>query len=164
VGQRPLAEWTSLEIFGIMGDSDGQRIRNPSTGGQDTMTNAIWRYFIAAILIAHGLGHAGGPWFFRRSWLVPRLASGPARWLFIIQWMVAGIGFVAAAFGLLGIGIPSILWRALAIAASLLSGVVAILFVNREAGRPLFNAMAMDTVILVSLLVFDWPPASLVGS
>jgi hypothetical protein len=128
------------------------------------MTNTIWRYLIAAVLIAHGLGHAGGPWFFRRSWLVPSLLGGRARWLFIGQWMVAGLGFLAAALGFLEIGIPSILWPALAIAASLLSGVVAILFVNGQEGRPLFNAMAMDTVILVALLVFDWPPPSLVGS
>jgi hypothetical protein len=128
------------------------------------MTSVVWQYLVAGVFIAHGLGHAGGPWFFRRSWLVPRLLNGPARWLFVGLWMVAGIGFVVAALGLLRIGLPPILWRALAIGASLLSGVVAILFVNRGAGRPLFNAMAMDTVVLVSLLVLDWPPASLVGS
>jgi hypothetical protein len=84
--------------------------------------------------------------------------------VFAVQWMVAGLGFVIAALGLLEIGIQPILGRAVAIGASLLSGVVAILYVNREVGRPLFNAMAMDTLVLGSLLILDWSPASLVGS
>jgi hypothetical protein len=128
------------------------------------MTGMGWRYLVAGLLVLHGLGHVGGPWFMRRSWLLPRLLNGPARWAFVFQWLVAGLGFVLAALGLLKIGIAPILWRALAIAASLLSGVVAILYVNRQDGRPLFNAMAMDIVVLVSLLILDWPPASLVGS
>ncbi len=128
------------------------------------MMDSIWRYLIVAVLVAHGLGHAGGPWFFHRSWLVPGRGAGWPRWLFIGQWMLAGLGFVLAGLGLLGIGIPAHLWRAVAVAASLLSGVVAILFLSKRSAQPLLSAMAMDTLILVALLVFDWPPVSLVGA
>ena len=40
--------------------------------------STLWRVLIAGILIVHGLGHVGGPWFFTRSWLSPTLATGAA--------------------------------------------------------------------------------------
>jgi hypothetical protein len=128
------------------------------------MPNLIWTYVIAGLLAGHGLGHAGGPWFMRRSWLAPRIMNGPARWLFIAEWLVAGIIFLAAALGILDALVPPALWRGLAIVGALLSGLAALLYVNRKEGRPLFNAIAMDIVVLVALLILDWPPVSLVGS
>lgn len=128
------------------------------------MPNSIWTYAIAGLLIAHGLGHSGGAWFMRRSWVAPRIMNSPARWLFIGEWVGAGVLFVAAALGLLGIFIVPAAWRALAVFGALLSGLPAILYANRAEGRPLFNAIAMDIIILVALLLLDWPPLSLVGA
>jgi hypothetical protein len=127
------------------------------------MPNLIWTYVIAGLLAAHGVGHAAGPWLMRRSWLAPRIMNGPARWLFIGEWLLAGIVFVAAALGLLDVFVAPILWRGLAIAGALLSGLAALLYANRNEGRPLFNAIGMNIIVLVALLVFDWPPVSLVG-
>ena len=128
------------------------------------MSSTMWRALIAVVLIAHGLGHAGGPWFFRRSWLLPAVTTGPTRWMFVVQWMAAGAGFVIAAIAVLGAGIDPVLWRGVAILAALLSGVVATLYVNWGPGRPLINAMIVDTFVLIALYAFDWPPASLVGA
>jgi hypothetical protein len=128
------------------------------------MPDLIWTYVIAALLVAHGLGHAGGPWFMRRSWVAPRIMNSPARWLFIMEWMGAGLLFIAAALGMLDVLIAPAAWRALAIFGALLSGLPAILYANRSEGRPLFNAIAMDIIVLVALLVLDWPPVSMVGA
>jgi hypothetical protein len=128
------------------------------------MPNSTWTYVVAGLLAAHGLGHVGGPWFMRRSWVAPRIMNSPARWLFIGEWMGAGLLFVAAALSVLNVLIPPAAWRALAIFGALLSGLPAILYANRTDGRPLFNAIAMDIVVLVALLLLDWPPLSMVGT
>jgi hypothetical protein len=128
------------------------------------MPNSTWTYAIAAVLAAHGVGHAAGPWLMRRSWVAPRIMNSPARWLFIGEWLVAGLLFVIAALSLLDLLVAPILWRGLAIFGAALSGLPAVLYANRKEGRPLFNAIGMDVVVLVALLVFDWPPVSLVGA
>jgi len=124
----------------------------------------VWRYVTGAVIIAHGLGHAGGPWFFQGSWLTDALASGALRWVCIILWILAGLGFVAAGLGVLGVLVPAELWRLLAIASAALSLIVAALFLGGGMNQPLFNALAMDAIILAALLVFRWPPERLIGA
>jgi hypothetical protein len=124
----------------------------------------VWRYVIGAVIIAHGLGHAGGPWFFQGSWLTDLLAGGILRWVFVALWILAGLGFVAAGLGVLGVLVPVEAWRTLSIAAAALSIAVAILLLGGGMNQPLFNALAMDVIILVALLIFNWPPASLIGA
>lgn len=124
----------------------------------------VWRYVIGAVIIAHGIGHVGGPWFFKGSWLADVLASGALRWAFVAVWILAGLGFVAAGLAVLGVLVPVELWRMLSIASAALSLVVAVLFLGGGMNQPLFNALAMDVVILVALLVFQWPPESLIGA
>ena len=124
----------------------------------------VWRYVIGAVIIAHGLGHAGGPWFFQGSWLTDVLASGVLRWAFIVLWILAGLGFVAAGLAVLGVLVPVELWRMLSIGSAALSLVVAVLFLGGGMNQPLFNALAMDAIILVALLIFHWPPESLIGA
>ena len=75
------------------------------------MPNSTWTYVLAGLLVAHGLGHVGGPWFMRRSWVAPRIMNSPARWLFIGEWMGAGLLFVAAALGLLDLLVAPAAWR-----------------------------------------------------
>ena len=127
----------------------------------------LWTYVIAGILALHGLGHAGGPWFMRRSWIAPRITNSPARWLFIGEWFAAGILFVIAALSLMGIlnsTLPPKAWRAVAVLGALLSGQPAVMYANAHDGRPLFNAITVDFAVLFALLLFDWPPLSLVGA
>ena len=124
----------------------------------------VWRYVIGAVIIAHGIGHAGGPWFFQGSWLTDVLASGFLRWIFVALWLLAGLGFVAAGLGILGVLVPVELWRMLSIVSAALSLAVAVLFLGGGMNQPLFNALAMDAVILVALLIFGWPPQRLIGA
>jgi hypothetical protein len=125
------------------------------------MSGEMWRYIIAVVLIAHGIGHVGGPWFFGRSWLSPALAGGMVRWLFIVLWLAAMLGFVGAGIGVLA---QREWWRTLAIAASVLSIPVAALFLGSAATQPLINASVMDVVVLLRLLWARWPSAELIGS
>jgi len=121
------------------------------------MSNPLWQYLIAGFLIVHGIGHIGGPWFFVKSWLSPELAQGVWKWLFTAVWFVAMIGFIAAGIGVLQ---HQAWWRTAAIAASVVSLVVSVLYIQ----GPPFNAAAADMVILIALLVAHWPSAELVGS
>src|SRR5512136_972912 len=121
------------------------------------MSNTLWLYLVAGFLIAHGIGHVGGPWFFVKSWLSPELAHGAWKWLFTAVWFVAMIGFIGAGIGVLQ---HQAWWRTAAIAASVVSLVVSVLYIQ----GPPFNAAAADVIILVALLIAHWPPADLVGS
>ena len=121
------------------------------------MSNVMWRYIIAAFLILHGIGHSGGYWFFRKSWLSPSLTEGTLKWVFVVVWLVAMIGNIAAGVGLLQM---HSWWRTWAVAASVISLIVSALYIQ----SPAFNAAAADVIILVALLVLHWPPADLVGS
>jgi len=60
--------------------------------------------------------------------------------------------------------VPVELWRMLSIVSAALSLAVAVLFLGGGMNQPLFNALAMDAVILVALLIFGWPPQRLIGA
>lgn len=121
------------------------------------MSNEIWRYLVAAFLLLHGIGHSGGYWMFVRSWLSPDLLNTPWKWIFIVVWLVAMVGFVVAGVGVLQ---QKSSWRWFSIAASVVSLIVASLFIQ---GAPL-NAAIADVVILGALLWVNWPSAEIVGS
>lgn len=121
------------------------------------MSNEIWRYLVAGFLVVHGLGHAGGYWMFVKSWLSPTLVDSPLKWLFILVWFAAMIGFLVAGIGLLQ---QRILWRTVAVAAAVISLLVSALYIQ---GAP-FNAAAADVIILLALLAFNWPSADVVGA
>lgn len=121
------------------------------------MSNEMWRYVVAAFLFLHGIGHSGGQWMFVRSWLSPELPNTPWKWIFVAIWLVVMIGFVAAGVFVLQ---QNSSWRTLAIAASVVSLVVAALYIQ---GAPL-NAAIADLVILAGLVWVNWPSAELVGS
>ncbi len=121
------------------------------------MSNDMWRYVIAGFLVVHGIGHVGGPWFFLRSWLSPQLVEGPLKWVSVVIWLAAMIAFIAAGVLMLQ---HQAAWRTIALAASVVSLVVSVLFIQGTA----FNAAGADVVILAALLVFQWPTAEMVGS
>ncbi|MCL7455451.1 MAG: hypothetical protein M8467_20645 [Anaerolineae bacterium] len=98
------------------------------------------------------------------QWLTDVLAGGILRWVFVALWILAGLGFVAAGLAVLGVLVPVELWRTLSIVSAVLSIAVAILFLGGGMNQPLFNALAMDVIILVALLLLNWPPESLIGA
>ena len=67
------------------------------------------------------------------------------------------VGYFAAGIGLLQM---QGWWRTWAIAASVVSLVVSVLYIQGAA----FNAAVADGIILVGLLLLRWPSAELVGS
>ncbi len=121
------------------------------------MSNEILRYLVGGFLIVHGLGHAGGYWLFVKSWLSPALLDSPIKWLFIVVWIAAMIGFIVAGIGLFQ---QQTWWRVLAVVAALVSLLPAALYIQ---GAP-FNAAAADVIILLALLALNWPSADVVGA
>jgi hypothetical protein len=121
------------------------------------MSVEMLRYVIAGFLVILGIGHIGGYWMFVKSWLSPALTENPLKWLFIAVWLVAMFGYFAAGIGLLQM---QGWWRTWAIAASVVSLVVSVLYIQGAA----FNAAVADGIILVGLLFLGWPSAELVGS
>jgi hypothetical protein len=121
------------------------------------MPNEILRYLVAGVLVVHGLGHGGGAFMFVKSWLSPSLVDSPLKALFVLVWLAAMAGFVAAGIGVLQ---QQTWWRSAAVAAALVSLVVSALFIQ---GTPL-NAAAADVAILLALLALKWPSAGVVGA
>ena len=121
------------------------------------MSNEVIRFLVAGFIVVHGIGHAGGYWFFTRSWLSPALADSPFKWIFVLVWLAALIGFVIAGVGMLQ---QQSWWRTVAVVTSLVSLLVSVLFIQ----GPSFNAAVADVVILAALLAFNWPSADVVGS
>jgi hypothetical protein len=121
------------------------------------LSNEMVRYLIGGFLIIHGIGHSGGYWMFRKSWVSPTLTEAPIKWLFIAVWLVAMVGYIVAGVGLFQ---AQSWWRMLTIAASIVSLAVSLLYIQ---GVP-FNAAVADLVILAALLWFKFPPAEMVGA
>ncbi len=121
------------------------------------MSNEVIRLLVAGFLVVHGIGHSGGYWFFGKSWVSPTLTDSPVKWLFVLVWLAAMIGFVIAGIGMFQ---QRTWWRTAAVVTSLVSLLVSVLFIQ----GPSFNAAVADVVILVALLAFNWPSADVVGS
>lgn len=124
------------------------------------MVESSWRWVVAVVLLAHGVGHvlgvlplfgvsANGPWH-NRSWL---LAGGSAevvgRWLAPLMWVVAVAAFVVVGLGVLGIGVQGAPWRSVAVAAAVVSAVAVVVFWN---GFPTIvnkaGALAVDAALV----------------
>lgn len=131
------------------------------------MSNEVVRAILAIIVGAHGIGHV--------LFLVPVL--GLADWeqsssscllssevlakaVGGVIWAVALIGFVAAAIGMFS---ESSWWRTLAVVVSLVSLAGLALFWDNPPTQPVIAAAIFDVVVLLALLVFKWPPSSVVG-
>ncbi len=121
------------------------------------MTNDLLRYLLAGFLVMHGIGHVGGPWFFTRSWLSPQIVESPFKWIFVAIWLAAMVAFIIGGLMVLQ---HQATWRTIALAASIVSLVVSLLFIQ----SPALNAAAADVIILAGLLLFQWPSVEMVGS
>ena len=121
-----------------------------------------WRILIGVFFLGHGFVHArwqlwwpgGGP---RTSWLLRNAGERTLRGLSTTLFVLAAIGFFAAG---LGVFLQQGWWRPVAVISSVASLLLMALFWYRG----LVVGAAIDTAILIALLVAHWPPASQVGS
>lgn len=144
------------------------------------MSDQALKIIIGGALLLHGLGHGGalgaliwialrpgtdtGGWKAARSWLFPSLKAPAVTILAGVFWLLALIGFVAAALSFWGILLPGDVWRPAAVA----SAIVSILGIALYLGTwPVFNTLAalgMNVAVLVALLWLHWPPPAMFGS
>lgn len=135
----------------------------------------MWRIFIGAFLILHGLVHVGaasapapgeedkGAFRFflgeDRSWLLRSIGvgDGTAWWIAIGLIAAATIGFVIAGVAIFaGFSV----WRDIAVISAALSLLLIIMFWNRY----LPVGLALNVAIMVLLLTSTWPKEDLAGS
>ena len=138
------------------------------------------KIIIAGVLLLQGLSH--GKAFFAliadasrtggqapvpiRSWLLPSLSPRAAAIIASPFWLLSTLGFIAASLGLWETLVPSEAWRQLAVISSIISSLGIVLFSGIWPGAPnrrLSNldtaiALVINSVILILLLWFDWPP------
>ena len=136
----------------------------------------MWRMFIAAILILHGLGHVMGifPVFglfpnqglSSRSWLLTDLLGETfTNWFSLLFWLTALVGFVGAGLGILNWLIPYEWWRGLAIAGAIASLLGLALYWHAFFTN--FNkvsAIGVDLIVLVAILWLQWPTDAMLNS
>ena len=139
------------------------------------MSDGTLRLLIGGVLLLHGLGHGGafgallwtrtgkgaGGWLPARSWLFPSLSPAAARTVASVFWIVAMLGFVAAALGFWGILVPESAWRPLAVAFSVVSGTGIVLFIGNWPPFNTLAALAVNLAVLVTQLWMHWPPVSM---
>jgi hypothetical protein len=135
------------------------------------MSNELWRWVIALVVFAHGVGHI----LFMpilastlrlsnegHSWLLTGvLGDVPTRWLASAVAVVALTLFVAAAAGVVGL---AAWWRPAAIAGAVISGALIVVMWDGIPTSSAIFALAFDGAVLVALLLADWPSRELVGS
>ena len=143
------------------------------------MATQTIRLVIAALLLLHGLGHFGalaaiafnwsergtstGAWLPARSWVLPSLSPQAAKVIASTFWVLAGVGFVAAAASFWGIVIPGEAWRMLALASSLVSLLGIMAFIGTWPAFNTIAAIAVNIAVLVTQLLLHWPPQVMFG-
>jgi hypothetical protein len=140
------------------------------------MSGTTLRFIIAVVLFVHGVGHAMGiipalrlvdvKGWSSHSWLLtPLLGEAVARFISIVLFLAALVGFVGATLGLLGWLIPHEPWRTLAIASAVISLVAIALFWNAFVSffPNKVGAIGVDIATLVCLLVLNWPTEADLG-
>jgi len=143
------------------------------------MSAQTTRLVVFGVLLVHGLGHGGAlaallwrryassaaadqaGWLAARSWALPSMAPATATTVASIFWIVAMVGFVAAALSFwTGSGTG---WASLAVASSLVSLSGILLFLGTW---PTFNtiaAMSVNIAVLVTQLGLHWHPMGVAG-
>jgi hypothetical protein len=117
------------------------------------------------VLLVHGIGHvmallpafnisSSETWHYR-SWLLTRIVGDKvSRFLVIVLYGAAMIGFIAAGLGVFNLIVPHSLWQTLAVYSAVISFAALALFWNAfVAFMPnKFGAIVVDAVILWALL------------
>ena len=133
------------------------------------------RILIGVLLVLHGLIHgvlavipnpdAAEPavaTFFSEwavSWLRDRLAGGSLQLMAIALAVVAGVGFLAAGLAMFDFLLPHDWWQALAIASSVVSLALCLLFWNAY----LIVGPVVAVGIIVMLSIVNWPTEAALG-
>jgi hypothetical protein len=150
------------------------------------MSDQIIKILITGVLLLQGLSHGRAfltlltdasrsgsqPPVPVRSWLIPSLSVKTAAIIASPFWLLATLGFIAAALAFWGMFLPGETWRQLAIASSIVSSLGIVIFSGIWPGAPNRKLANIDTVIalvinaaiLVLLLWFGWPPESMFGN
>ena len=127
----------------------------------------MWKILTAVFLALHGLGHTmilfpAAAKCKETSWLLSRpLGEKTARWLVTGIWLLACLGFIAAALGVYGILVPPSAWRALAVISSFIS-IAGVSLSLRS--YPVVQAIIADILIIGALLILRWPTPEMIGS
>jgi hypothetical protein len=140
------------------------------------MSVTTLRAIIAAVLFIHGVGHFMGVMpalrlveitgWNSRSWLLnPLLGEGVARFISIILFVAALVGFLATALGVMGWLVPHDTWRTLALLSAVISLVALVLFWNAFVSfiPNKLGAIAVNVATLVCLLGLNWPTEAALG-
>jgi len=126
---------------------------------------------VALILFAHGIGHIMGPlkvfnvatinpqWQ-GDSWLFGGLGIGATNIIGVVLWLSALLGFSALAAVVMG-WLPAEWWTPLAISSSLVSLAGVLLFPLAFPTFSTIGAVAVDVVVLASVVWFHWSPGEL---
>lgn len=124
---------------------------------------------VATFLILHGLVHgvlamvpspdtpeADFGSFFSPSWILSKLGLSEltGKWVSIILALMAMIGFIASGLALSGFLVPFTWWRTLAIAATVVSLLLFVIFWHRR----LIIGVLIDAVLLALLIFANWTP------
>ena len=100
------------------------------------------------------------------SWLLTNLLSDTAARIISLVLFLAGlVGFVGAALGLLGWGVPHEWWRTLAVVSAVISLVTIVLYWNALISffPHKVGYISADIAILVCLLWLNWPSEAALG-
>lgn len=135
-----------------------------------------WRLWIGIVIILHGIGHIlgvfaltslGGDNWNGRSWLLTdAMGETPTRVLSVILWVGCCVAFIVAGLALLEVGFPEDWWKPVAVTAAFVSLATLALFWN--AFPALFpnkiGAIAVNLVLIVGVLMADWPTEEMLNS
>lgn len=124
-----------------------------------------WLRILLAVMVgAHGIGHilflipliSSASWGqAAQSWLLGD--GGLAKGLGALIWLVALVGFLAAAFGIFR---ETAWWQTAAVVSAAVSTAGLVLFWTRPSTSPAISALIFNLLILAALLIFHWPTAA----
>jgi hypothetical protein len=133
------------------------------------------RILIGVLLLLHGVIHgilavipnpeadqpAAATFFseWAAPWLQGLLSSGALRIIALVLAVIAGIGFIAAGLAMFDVLLPHDWWRALSVAASVVSLVLCALFWNSY--LIVGPVVAIAIIVVVGLL--KWPAEAMLG-
>ncbi len=129
------------------------------------------RTIVALAVAAHGIGHVMFliPSLGIASWgqsersplLSGLLGKTGGRVVGSILWLAVTAAFIAAGVGLFT---QLLWWRPLAIGAAVASLLAVLLYLSGRPTMPVVNATAFDLALLAALVVYRWPPVTLIGA
>jgi hypothetical protein len=131
-------------------------------------------WLIAAVVFAHGVGHSMGivqatnlatinPAWSGDSWILTgTLGTGATRFVGIVLWSVALVGFVAVAATVAG-WLPAAWFGPLAVVSAVASLAGLALFPIAFPTFSTIGALAIDVAVLIAVVVWHWEPGQVLG-